>query len=176
MVPARAAIDRTLDSDRTKPGDEFRAKLVQKVQLDNGPELPAGTMLMGTVTADDMNEGGTSKLALRFTEADLKDGQTLPIKVTIVSIYAPETISSDDYPVSRGDEAPNTWNNGTLQIDQISVMSGVDLHSRIASKNSGVLVSKKKHDFKVSADSEFALAIALQHHPMNGMMNGNSSN
>ena len=176
MVPAQAAIDRTLDSDKTKPGDPFRAKLVQKVQLDNGPELPAGTMLIGTVATDDMNEGGTSKLALRFTQADLKDGQIVPIKATIVGIYGPDNTDSNGYFTEAGEQMPNSWNDGTLQVDQMGIMSGVDLHSRISSKNSGVLVSKKKDDLKVSSDSEFALAIAQQSHPMNGSMNGNTSN
>lgn len=49
-----------------------------------------------------------------------------------------------------------------LQIDEIGALSGVDLHSRIASKNSGVFVSTKKDDMKLSAGSEFALAIAVR--------------
>ena len=169
MVRARAALDRDLDSNKVKPGNEFRAKLAKKVQLDNGPLLPEGTVLVGRVVADDMNVGGTSKFALRFTHATLKDGQVVPIKATIVGIYAPETVSSEDYPVPRGDEVPNTWNNGTLAVDQIDALSGVDLHSKIASRNSGVFVSTKKDNFKLEAGSEFALAIAAQHHHMKGM-------
>jgi hypothetical protein len=169
MVPARAALDRNLDANKVKSGDEFRAELVKKVQLDNGPLLPEGTVLVGRISTDDMNVGGTSKLALRFTHANLKDGQVVPIKATIVGIYGPETMSSEDYPVARGDEVPNTWNDGTLAVDQIDALSGVDLHSKIASRNSGVFVSTKKDNFKLTAGSEFALAIAEQHHHMKGM-------
>ncbi len=169
MVRARAALDRDLDSNKVKPGDEFRAKLAKKVQLDNGPELPEGTVLVGRVSTDDMKIDGTSKLALRFTHANLKDGQVVPIKATIVGIYAPETVSSEDYPVPRGDEVPNTWNNGTLAVDQIDALSGVDLHSKISSRNSGVFVSTKKDNMKLIAGSEFALAIAKQHPHMKGM-------
>ncbi len=172
MVHARAALDRDLDSNKVKPGNEFRAKLAKKVQLDNGPVLPEGTVLVGKVSIDDMSIGGTSKFALRFTHANLKDGQVVPIKATIVGIYAPETVSSEDYPVPTGDEVPNTWNDGTLAVDQIDALPGVDLHSKIASRNSGVFVSTKKDNFKLIAGSEFALAIAEQrHHPksMKGM-------
>ncbi len=169
MVRARATLDRNLDSTKVKPGDEFRARLAKKVQLNNGPLLPEGTVLVGKVAADDMNVGGTSKFALRFTHANLKDGQVVPIKATIVGIYAPETVTSEDYPIPAGDEVPNTWNDGTLAVDQIDALPGVNLHSKIASKNSGVFVSTKKDNFKLEAESEFALAIAAQHHHMNNM-------
>lgn len=180
MVRARAALDRDLDSNKVKPGDEFRARLAKKVQLENGTLLPEGTVLVGKISTDDMNTAGTSKLALRFTHANLKDGQVVPIKATIVGIYGPETVSSEDYPVSTGDEVPNTWNDGTLAVDQIDALSGVDLHSKIASRNSGVFVSTKKDNFKLTAGSEFALAIAQQHHPMKDMkgmggMNGTNN-
>ena len=76
MVPARAALVETLDARKARPGEQFTAKLSQTVQLKNGPKLPNGTELIGVVGTDDMQNAGngTSKLALRFTEAKLKDG------------------------------------------------------------------------------------------------------
>lgn len=162
MVPARAALVENLDADKTKPGSRFEATLSKTVKLDNGPELPEGTVLLGTVATDDMNVKGTSKLALRFTEAKLKDGMVVPIKATIVGVYKPREDNFQGYPVAPGDQVPNSWNDGTLQVDQIAVLSGVDLHSKIASMNSGVLVSTTKDNMKLSAGSEFALAIAQQ--------------
>jgi hypothetical protein len=169
MVPARAALDRNLIASKVTPGSEFRAKLAKKVQLDNGPELPAGTVLVGEVSTDDMNVSGTSKLALRFTHAMLKNGQTVPIKATIVAIYSPENSDADSNPVAPGDQAPNSWNDGTLAVDQIDALPGVDLHSKIASRNSAVFVSSTKDNMKLRAGSELALAIAQQNHPMHGM-------
>lgn len=165
MVPARAALAETLDAKKTRPGHVFRATLSNTVHLDNGPELPAGTVLVGAVVTDDMQLKGTSKLALRFTKAELKDGQVVPIKATIVGVFAPEWVSPQGYPVEAGDQAPNTWNDGTLQIDQIDATPGVDLHSRIASRNSGVFVSTTKDDVRLNRGSEIALAIAEQGHP-----------
>lgn len=162
MVPARAALERSLEADRVSQGVQFRAKLSRKVQLDNGPELPSGTLLLGRVATDDMNVSGTSKLALRFTTAVLKDGQTVPIKATIVGVYPPQSMTANGNPVAPGDQVPNSWNDGTLQVDQIGALSGVDLHSRIASRNSGVLVSSTKDNVKLAAGTEFALAIAAR--------------
>ena len=50
-------------------------------------------------------------------------------------------------------------------------MSGVDLHSKIASMNSGVLVSTKKDDVKLKEGTEFGLAIAAAG---NGRQSSNS--
>ncbi len=45
-----------------------------------------------------MNQSGTSKLALRFTNAKLKNGQTVPIKATIVGILDTGLANEDDLP------------------------------------------------------------------------------
>lgn len=159
MVRAQARLDHPLNADKIKTGAQFRATLNQKVQLKNGPELPSGTVLMGKVVQDQMNQAGTSKLALRFTQADLKDGQVVPIKAMIVGIYNMQNMNSG-YPGSA--VVPNSWSHTTLRVDQIGAMSGVDLHSNVASRNSGVLVSTKKHNMKLSSGTEFALAITEQ--------------
>ena len=157
MVAARATLSAALDAHRTTDGFQFRARLASKVRLDNGQMLPEGTLLVGQVSNDDMNVAGKSRLALRFTQADLRDGKTLPIKATIVGIYNPGDFSSDN---DIAEQIPNSWTPGTLKVDEIGVLSGVDLHSCIASRNSGVLVATSKDDVKVPNGSELALAIA----------------
>lgn len=161
MVPARAAITSTLDAKDVKAGETFQAKLANKVRLKNGETLPAGTLLMGKIGTDDMNQQGKSKLALCIDQARLKDGKTIPVKATIVSIYGPGAAEQNDwYPTAAGDQVTNDWNRHVLQVDEIGALSGVDLHSRIASQNSGVLVSTKKDDIKLKPGTELALAIA----------------
>ena len=59
-----------------------------------------------------------------------------------------------------GPDVPNDWSAKTLQLDQENVVSGVDLHSKISSQNSGVFVSTKKDDVKLKAGSEIQFAIA----------------
>ena len=62
--------------------------------------------------------------------------------------------------MGAGDQEPNSWNRQFTQVDQIGALSGVDLHSKISSQNSGVLVSTKKDDIKIKDGTELALAIA----------------
>jgi hypothetical protein len=174
MVPARAALNGSLTASKVKAGDEFRATLAEKVQLSNGPKLPAGTILIGQISTDDMNQSGTSKLALRFTSAKLKNGQTIPIKATIVGILDTGLANEDTYRLNPNGQTPSSWNDGTLAIDQLGAMSGVDLHSKIASSNSGVFVSTKDN-IKLVNGGELELAIAQQQHTTNDttVTNGN---
>lgn len=178
MVPARADLLKTISAKKDQPGEMIEAKLAKTIHLSNGPELPAGTILMGTISNDDMQQEGMSKLALLFNKAKLKDGTVIPIKATIVGIAKPENDSpGTDYPVSAGDQVPNSWTDGTLQVDQIGVTSGVDLHSKIASKNSGVFVSKDKDNVTLRTGSEVELAIgAGMHGGMHSMSSGATGN
>ncbi len=159
MVPARASLLKQLDARKIKSGNQFQARLGDTIHLKNGPELPRGTLLIGTVVTDRMKTTGTSRLALRFDHARLKDGKTFPIKATIVAITAPTYDSYDDYAT---EDPSQLWNHSILQIDQINVLSGVDLHSKIASDDSGVFVSNKKDDVKLNSGSQIMLAIAAQ--------------
>jgi hypothetical protein len=154
MVTARAMLEKTLDAGKDKSGDTFETKLGDTVHLDNGVELPKGSMLMGKVVDDDMNVGAASKLALRFTAVRLKDGTIVPVKATIVGMYPP-TLDTEQVP----DAIRSNWTPQFLVMDQVGVLKGVDLHSRIGGTNSGTLVSSTKSEMKLSAGSQFALAI-----------------
>jgi hypothetical protein len=128
------------------------------VHLKDGSELPRGTALVGTVAADNMQQyGAKSILALRFTQAQLKDGKTIPIQATIVGVAPPMT--TDSWDQGAGEAVPDPWNGSALQIDVVGVLSGVDLHSRIDGRNSGVFVSTKKDDMKLAAQSQMSLAL-----------------
>jgi hypothetical protein len=160
MVSAEAVFTTEIDSRKTQPGAEFQAKLLKKVRLENGPELPVGTLLVGKIVSDDTQSAGLAKLALKFTQANLKNGQTVPIRATIVNVYnVPDSIEASQYGAAAVSES---WDHQTTAIDQIDVLSGVDLHSSIGSSNSGVFVSTKKNDIKLSKSVGVELAMAPQ--------------
>lgn len=154
MVPATVDLRKELDARKIRTGDHFQAVLRQNVQLKNGPRLDNGTMLLGTVTTDQTNPGNT-RLALRFTRAELKNGQIIPIKATVVDVAQPEGVTGTNIADETG-----LWSPHTLRVDQIGALSGIDMHSNIASHNSVIFVSKKKDDVKLSAGSQFVVAIA----------------
>ncbi|HTW81688.1 MAG TPA: hypothetical protein VME23_19225 [Terracidiphilus sp.] len=154
MVPAEVKLTSTLDARKDQPGSTFEAKLDGTVHLKDGTELPHGTVLMGKVVTDKMQSSGTSRLALRFTEAKLKDGKTVPIEATIVGISGP----AGDY-TAGGVTGPIPWDGTSVQYDNIGVISHVDLHSRIGGMNSGTLVANDKSDMKLTTGSRFSLAL-----------------
>jgi hypothetical protein len=158
MVSAQVHLVKTLDARKTQPGRHFEAVLDSTVRLKDGTELPHGTVLLGKVVTDQMHTSGISRLALRFTEAKLKDGKTIPVHAMIAGVAGPAMYSG----YMSSDTPPPAWSHSTLQIDEIGALNHVDLHSRIAGMNSGVFVSTKKDDFKLDAGSQFSLAIAAR--------------
>jgi hypothetical protein len=159
MVPATAMLLNTIDAKKMQAGADVKALLSGKVHLANGPELPSGTVLVGTVVDDDMNIQGSVKLALRFTQAQLKDGKTIPIKATIVGAYTDPQEAASAYN-GYTSQPSSSWTDGTLAVDQVGVASGVDLHSKITSNVSGVFVTTNKADIKLGKGSDINLAIA----------------
>lgn len=162
MVPAQAALLQTLDAKKIQPGQQVRVTLSKSVQLKDGPELPRGTQLVGVVGTDPANPGDKSKVKIRFTEAEVKGGKNVAITATIVGIYAPASEDREGHTVIAGTQEPNTWTSRILEVDQIEPEAGIELKSKIAGENSGVLVSTKKNAVKIPAGSELALAIAIQ--------------
>jgi hypothetical protein len=152
MVPAIAQLPHTLDADKDHLDSTFQVELSHRITLSNGTVLPSHTVLIGKVTRDNMQPSGKSEFALRFNQAQLKDGKTVPIKATILDIARPSSDSEEFI-------ASNDWTSQTLSVEQLDVVSGVDLHSEIADNDSAVFVSTKKHDVKLPAGSELKLAI-----------------
>jgi hypothetical protein len=173
MRPASAVLENSLDAVKDQSGYTVSAKLQGKVNLSDGTELPRGTVLLGKVTTDDMQQQGTKKLALRFDQARLKNGTTVPIRATIVGFYAAAAGEIDA--TDNGALNPNVWTTNTLQLDQLDVAPGVDLHSNIASQNSGVFVSTRKDDVKLKQGSQIQFAIGPGNSGQNGMTAGGQS-
>lgn len=163
MVPAQVVLAKDLDAKKVQPGTEFRATLHGKVRLKDGQELPSGSVITGTVATDDLNLNGTAKLALRFTQVQPKNGQALPIKAMIVSIFPPRSDNSYESE-DQASAAANSWDPQELQVHAINVAPGIDLNSKIDSGNSGVLVATKKNDVKLPAGEQIDLVIAPQSH------------
>ena len=141
MKPARARLVEAVDAHKDTSGQTIKAQLDGKLTLTNGTELPRGTVLLGKITADDTEQQGKAKLAVRFDQARLKDGTIVPIRTAIVGFSGPQAESADEDPLDTANEIPIDWTARTLQMDQVNVAPGVDLHSKISSQNSGVFRS-----------------------------------
>jgi hypothetical protein len=150
MVTAQAGVEKLIDAKKLQPDQKIQIVLSDKVQLKNGLELPRGTVLTGTASVGDAQSGGASKLALRFTQAQLKGGKTIPIKATIVGLFPANSSERSDRDI---------WNAKSLKTDQSGVVPGLALHSNIEDSDSGVFVSTKGDAVKLAPGNWMALVI-----------------
>ena len=151
MVPAQATFDKSFDAKKAQQGQQFEVTLNQNVKLKDGEELPHGTVLEGKVVTDNVQSSSGSKLVLRFAQAHLKDGKTIPIRATITGVYSQGSLDA---------EYGSDWTPTQIDIEQEGAMHGVDLHSRIGAENSGTFEAKNKGDVKFDRGSALSLAIA----------------
>jgi hypothetical protein len=93
MVGARAWLNKSIDAKKAKQGDAVTAKLVDNVKIPDSMELPKNTILIGHIDQVQPSENKSdSSLQVTFDKAQLKNGQQLAIKATIMQISAPPSV------------------------------------------------------------------------------------
>jgi hypothetical protein len=160
-VPGVVQLTHALDSRKLSVGTIIQTRLIDTIHLANGVRLPSGTLINAAVVQDDMQIEGKVKLALRFTEARMKNGKTIPITATILDLATrPEAVENDSDIAEPTLDIPDNLNNRPDRVDVINVISGVDLHGRANSQNSGVFVTTTKNDIKLPNNTQIELALA----------------
>jgi len=172
MVPARAYLSKTLDAKKAKQGDPVTAKLLDDVKVPGAQVLPKGTLLVGHIDQVQPSENkGDSSVQVTFDKAQLKGGQEVPVKTTVMQISPPNNGMqaaggapvSDGAPMAgsapmsggsggRGSMAPPPTSNAQMPpptsdtpASQPSGVEGVTLQSDIHQSNSGTFVSKGRN-------------------------------
>jgi len=81
-----------IDAKTAKQGDSVVVKTKETVKTSDGTEIPKGSKLIGRVTAvRPQNESSqNSAVALVFDQAQLKNGQTMPIRSTLEDVGTPQ--------------------------------------------------------------------------------------
>jgi len=166
MVVAPAWLKNGIDARKTHPGQRFQAVLDRTIQLHDGTTLDKGAELLGRVTTD-QTKAGIQQLALRFTRAQLKDGRSIPIKATVLEVAGP----AGEYGYNLADDSMH-WDHKTLRVDQIKAFRDVDMHSRIAGKNSALFVAQQGKDVKLGPLSQMLLAITARPSAQQSNMKG----
>ena len=97
LVPAQAQLDKTLNAKRAKQGEVVTAKLEETVKIPDEAALPKNTVLLGHVDAVQAStHRSDSQVTVTFDKARLKNGQTVPIKATVMAIAAPASMSNEE--------------------------------------------------------------------------------
>ena len=165
LVSANAQLNENVNAKSATEGQVVTAKLTSVVKNAGQVELPKGATLVGKVTQVEKASGSApTKLTLTFDQAKLPNGQTVPVKATLLSAY----------PAGENSYYAETGFSGSLVQDQSKVipagtsvdqapggpLGNVELHGNVASDVSGVFTSTK--DINLKRGTQFQLAIGTQ--------------
>jgi len=98
-----AALSRPVDAKKNKPGDPVTARTTQATKSDGQVVIPKGSQLVGHVSQAQTRSKNQSESALGivFDKAILKNGQEVPLNVTIQAMAAASSMASG---AAGGDE------------------------------------------------------------------------
>jgi hypothetical protein len=167
LTGATARLDHTLDAKDAKPGMAVEAKLDHTVKTPDGTKLPGGTELRGTVASVQApDNGGPSSISLRFDKAELKNGQTVPVKVTLVGAYPSNENQMSSYGQMDMGSAPRRVSPKAKYEQEAGTLSHIAMNSSVSGKNSATFLNKDG-DVKLRAGTFLQLGIARQGSGMN---------
>ncbi len=88
MSPVSVELTGKLDSKTAKAGDSVVLKTTEKVTMADGTVIPKGSKIMGHVTEAQPYAANSDngRITLQFEQAQLKTGQSLPIKSAIQTV------------------------------------------------------------------------------------------
>src|SRR6266436_5270721 len=91
-----AALSQPVDAKKNKPGDQVTAKTTEATKSEGKVVIPRGTKLIGHVTEckQRSKEEKESALGIVFDKAVLKNGEEIPLNVTIQALAAAQTAAS----------------------------------------------------------------------------------
>ena len=100
-----ATLSQPIDAKKNKPGDPVTARTTQSAKSDGKVMIPKGSKLIGHITEAKTRAKGESESAvgLVFDKAILKNGQEIPLNLTIQALAGAQSAISS----SAGDEGLN---------------------------------------------------------------------
>jgi len=115
-------LDNTVDSNKSKPGEEISAKLMQDVPLPSGGKIKRESKVLGHVVAVSPASGGQpAKIAVQFDHIEIEK-HAVPISVGLRALASMELVAQAKQP-ANGDVGYGTtsWDlNMSLIGGQIS--------------------------------------------------------
>lgn len=158
-----ARLDHEIDAQSAQVGQKVDVKLDRTVKTANGVDLPGGTQIWGTVEKVEASQNsGPSMVTLRFTTAELKNGQKVPVKVTVIGAFPASARSS--YVNSMGGElppAPRHINAKDKYTQEPGLLHDVEMKSAVQGHNSATFTDRNGN-VRLDQGDYLQLAIAAQ--------------
>jgi len=94
-----AALSQPVDARKNKPGDQVTAKTTEATKSEGKVVIPRGSKLIGHVTECKARskEEKESALGIVFDKAILKNGEEIPLNVTIHALAAAQTAAATSF-------------------------------------------------------------------------------
>jgi len=117
MVNLVATVDKSIDTKKAKAGDPFDAKVATAGKLDDGTDVPIGSILEGHVDSVTPSEKkGDSVLTVTIDRLAIKNGKEIPVKATITQVAS--TSDEDD----KGYSDPSSYRAQNIPSTQPASM------------------------------------------------------
>lgn len=105
LRPVKGELVTKIDSKSAKPGQSVVVKTTEKATTANGVVIPKGSKIVGHVTQVQAHSKQTpnSQVTVKFDEADLKNGQKMPIQSVLQSVgSAADQMAANDNGMGPG--------------------------------------------------------------------------
>lgn len=98
LQPVTGELQDKLDTKTAKNGDSVVVKTTESATTATGVAIPKGSKITGHIidVAPQGQGGENSRVTIQFDQAEIKDGQTLPIRSVIQSVAPPGTTAGPD--------------------------------------------------------------------------------
>jgi hypothetical protein len=170
MTNVLANVDKGLDAKKAKAGDAFTAKTVSATTLNDGTNVPAGSILEGHVdSVTPSDHKSDSMIVLTIDKVQVKGGKEVPVKATIVSVTTFETALGQDTGGPK-DKAFDTSARDTARMNGVGdaqaastgprPVPGLSVTSTAANMNSGTL-TQSKGNVHLSNQNQIQVGLAV---------------
>jgi hypothetical protein len=168
MKAVNARLDHELDAQSAHVGEAVEVRLDRTVKTANGAKLPGGTEVWGKVVKVETSQNGSpSTMTLRFTTAELKNGQKVPVKVTVIGAYPANARSN--YVNAMGGilpPAPRHINPQDKYTEEPGLLRHIEMKSAVQGHNSATFTDR---DGNVKLNRGTYLQLAIAPRASNGM-------
>jgi hypothetical protein len=160
LVGVDAQLDQALDASSAHRGQAIEARLAREAKTADGVDLPRGTQLVGEIDrVQASTNGGPSIVSLVFTEAELKDGRTIPVKVTVIGAYPADEAQLAVNGAQTMPPAPKHISYKERVDQEPGMLSHVSMHSAVQNSNSAIF-RDNRGNLKLRAGTFLQVGIA----------------
>lgn len=144
LVGVDAQLQQGLNTKSARPGQIIEARLYRTVETASGMRLDRGTALWGKIERVKASTNhGPAALSVVFTQAQLRNGRAIPVKVTIIGAYPADEAQL----ILDGDQtippAPRHIGGRASFVQEPGDLNRISLHSAVKNSDSATFRNKR---------------------------------